>query len=840
MRDDITRSGAAGRASGARLENLPLDRRSWDKAWTAFMAEDYEASLTSARHCLDAVGGSESPNLGPVNLVPDPGVPTVRDCVLLCARNLYHLDRFDEFEMLQASAGRWGMIPERMPELDAVEMSFACKRGEYVKVVEEATAFIDKHRRSLPPVIADFLYLRGLARSHLGDPEQAREDAEAAYSLFRVLERPFDGARTANLMGILQFRSARYDRAGDWFRRALDLHERLGMRKNMGGNRLNMGICCYKRGDFAEAMVEFRAATRLLEDVDAEVSLCRAAIAQGNTHRLLREFRQARKRLLQAYEDASRLRLSREEALALEFLGDVCLDEDQVDKARRYYSRALAIGRSIAPEGDVVMEVLRRQGQCLVRLGRMNEALTVLGRALTLARRQGDRCEEGVIRRTLCEALLGLGDLESAAEYIQQSAQLLEEVGARYELALTQVVLASVQMARLDSGLVADQAELLDEAWHAAMSALDCFLKVDVDQPILTTRRLLTSISRRRVEEDPAVLIPPSAVDTDRVGEPVRAAGPIVHVSACMRDLIQLADAFADSGEPVLVSGATGTGKEVFARRLHDKSGRRAKKLVCVNVAAIPDGVFDREFFGHVRGSFSGAERDGIGLAAQADGGTLFLDEIGELPLELQPKLLRLLQDGTYQAIGDPAERRVNIRLVAATNADLQDLVATGRFRADLYYRLKILELKLPPITQRREDILPLLGHFLCESAGRRVEIREFFNPTSIEAMQHYDWPGNVREIAMVARQAMVQLASRGRVCVEVGLTTDDAVFFAGPLPAGLEMEASALPHDEMGRSRILLALAEAEGNRAKAARRLGVSRSTLYRRMEKLGIAGR
>ena len=146
-----------------------------------------------------------------------------------------------------------------------------------------------------------------------------------------------------------------------------------------------------------------------------------------------------------------------------------------------------------------------------------------------------------------------------------------------------------------------------------------------------------------------------------------------------MRDLIQLSDAFADSDEPVLITGATGTGKELFARRLHQKSGRRAGELVCVNVSAIPESIFAREFFGHTKGSFSGADRDGIGLAAKADGGTLFLDEIGDLPLELQPQLLRLLQDGTYQAIGDPAERRTNIRLVAATNADLQKLVAEGQ-----------------------------------------------------------------------------------------------------------------------------------------------------------------
>jgi transcriptional regulator with GAF, ATPase, and Fis domain len=269
-------------------------------------------------------------------------------------------------------------------------------------------------------------------------------------------------------------------------------------------------------------------------------------------------------------------------------------------------------------------------------------------------------------------------------------------------------------------------------------------------------------------------------------------------------------------------------------------------------VAAIPESLFAREIFGHTRGAFSGADRDGIGLAAQADGGTLFLDEIGDLPLELQPQLLRLLQDGTYQAIGDPTERRSDIRLIAATNTDLHKLVAEGKFRADLFYRLKILELKLPPITERTEDILPLLRYFLTVASGRPVELSDFFSQQSLDRMLHYAWPGNVREIAMVARQAKVQRDSTGEVRVEVGSPAGPSCCFQGPghgpgvsHPARTRLRVVNGGNNrkldaEAGRSRILLALAETDGNRAEAARRLGVSRSTLYRQMEKLGIGGK
>jgi DNA-binding NtrC family response regulator/tetratricopeptide (TPR) repeat protein len=832
------------------LRDLTLDPETWQEAWQAHLDEDYETSLAVARRCLDEVDAGKP---APLSLVPDPAAPTVQDAVVLCAKNLFQLDRYEDFEVLLASAGRWGMVAAKTPALDVVQLAFACKRGDYVQVVDEASKFIEANRHRLPPVIAEFLYLRGLAFSHLGDPVRAREDAEAAYAVFKVLDREFESARTANLLGIVAFRSADYKSAILWFGRALDLHTQLGMIKNMGGNRLNIGIAYYKQGLFSRSLTELNAALRLLKEVGARVSLCRCGIALGNTLRLQRDFEGAREKLLTAYEEANRLMLSREEALALEFMGDVCRDEGAIDKARRYYSRALAIGRSIAPDGDIVLEVLRRQGECLEKLGRFSEALKVLGTALTLARRLGDRFEEGVVRRVLAETLLGLGDLDSASHHGREAVRLLEEVGARHELALALMTSARARVAGLDSGLCNDPSRLLDDAWQGTMTALDLFLKMDVDHWTLVARKLLAQISERRAEHEQTERM---IVAADRMhGSSPRQSvpSPIIHVSSRMRDLIQLSDAFADSDEPVLITGATGTGKELFARRLHQKSGRRGGELVCVNVSAIPDSLFAREVFGHTRGSFSGADRDGIGLAAKADGGTLFLDEIGDLPLDLQPQLLRLLQDGTYQALGDPSQRKTNIRLIAATNADLPGLVAEGKFRADLFYRLKILELKLPPLTERKEDILPLLRHFLALASGGPVELSDFFDQESLNRMLHYPWPGNVREVGMVARQAKVQKDSCGKIAVEVGSPEGKTWCFQGPRGLGGIVDpkrarlrvvsggrAGRTTDPEAGRSRILLALAETDGNRAEAARRLGVSRSTLYRQMDKLGIAGK
>lgn len=806
--------------------------------WYAFHKEDHSESIRLLRKCLDGMD-PEREHDAHLALVPDHcPVPLVRNAVILWSRNLLHMDRFEEFQVLLASSERSELVDRDDVELAAIGLAFALKQSDYLEVVDVSTLYIQGNRSQLPPPIAEYLYLRARAYGNLGETSLAREDAEAAHAVFRLLGRDHASAKAANYLGVLASRESDFSQAITWYQRSLVINRRLGLNRNMGGNRLNIGIAFYKQGLFRDALVELRSASNLMGESAAEAPVCRANIAMGNVHRLLRDFTPAKTRLLRAFEDATRLQMPREEALALEFLGDLARDEGHLETARRYYSRAMAIGRTIAPDGDIVMEVFRRQGECLEMMGRQSEALPVLGHALTSARRLGDRFEEGVTSRIMARNLLGLGDLDGAIHYATESVTLLQAVNARFQLAQAKMYRAEIYLARLESGLADDPSGLLDLAWQDAMAALDSFLKTDVEYWIVGARKMLDDLSGKRVHQSRANKQRGAMVASGSGLRPVETNHAIVHVSACMRDLIQMTDAFADSGEPVLVTGETGTGKELFARRLHEKSARRSGNLVCVNVAAIPQNLFDREFFGHVKGSFTGAEDSGLGYAGQADGGTLFLDEIGELPMDLQPKLLRLLQDGTYNAIGDPNTRHANIRLVAATNADLKARVEQGKFRADLYYRLRILELQLPPVSSRREDILPLMGHFLALAAGGTVQLQEYFNAASCDALRQYDWPGNVREIAMVARQARVQLESRGKVRIE--LETDTGiVILTGPQDEGaLSMPVAEPGSLVTGRTRIILALTETDGNRAKAAKLLGVSRSTLYRHMERMGIA--
>jgi formate hydrogenlyase transcriptional activator len=283
----------------------------------------------------------------------------------------------------------------------------------------------------------------------------------------------------------------------------------------------------------------------------------------------------------------------------------------------------------------------------------------------------------------------------------------------------------------------------------------------------------------------------------------------------------------------VLIRGETGTGKELIARAIHHRSSRRERTFVKLNCAAIPMGLLESELFGHEKGAFTGAIAHKIGRFELAHQGTLFLDEVGDIPLELQPKLLRVLQEQEFERLGSPRTIQVNVRLVAATNRDLLRMVAEGQFRKDLYYRLNVFPVMLPPLRQRREDIPRLARHFVQKFAkrmGRRVET---IPGEVLTALTAYSWPGNIRELENLIERAVI--LSPGRVLqVPVGELKADA---------GLDQPSASANGTliDVERDHILHALREANwvlGGPSGAAARLGMKRSTLHWKMKKLGIS--
>jgi transcriptional regulator with GAF, ATPase, and Fis domain len=232
--------------------------------------------------------------------------------------------------------------------------------------------------------------------------------------------------------------------------------------------------------------------------------------------------------------------------------------------------------------------------------------------------------------------------------------------------------------------------------------------------------------------------------------------GEIIGRSGALQKALHQVELVAPTDAGVLVTGESGTGKELFARAIHERSGRHARPLITVNCAAIPRDLFESEFFGHVKGAFTGALRDRVGRFQLADHGTIFLDEVGETPLEVQPKLLRILQDGQFEPVGDDRTRRVDVRVIAATNRDLRAEVEAGRFRRDLYYRLSVFPIEVPPLRDRVGDVARLAAHFAARAARRLGLPEPRLLASEVRRLENYDWPGNVRELEHIVERAVI------------------------------------------------------------------------------------
>jgi DNA-binding NtrC family response regulator len=303
----------------------------------------------------------------------------------------------------------------------------------------------------------------------------------------------------------------------------------------------------------------------------------------------------------------------------------------------------------------------------------------------------------------------------------------------------------------------------------------------------------------------------------------------VVADSPAMKSVLNLVERIGPADANVLITGENGTGKEVITRLLHSISSRRAKPLISLNAGALAEGVFESELFGHVRGAFTDAKSDRVGRFELADGGTLFLDEIGNVPLNLQAKLLRVLETGEFERVGSSKTQKVNVRLLSATNADLHAEVAQGRFRQDLLFRLNTVEIRLPPLRDRLEDIPVLAEHFLKLHRERCRRPIMGFTPEALDALRHHLWPGNVRELDHVIERAV--LMSPGNI-----VTAFDLALEATP-DARMSARLEEMSLEDAERLLIKKALARFEGNANRAAEALGLSRSALYRRLQKYGL---
>jgi len=377
------------------------------------------------------------------------------------------------------------------------------------------------------------------------------------------------------------------------------------------------------------------------------------------------------------------------------------------------------------------------------------------------------------------------------------------------------------------------------EGWRAT-------LKFEGSSPRLVSITTAPMVTDHSTICDPLVryliLLRPAEDEATCNDAPVFCSGAVA-CSAPMQRIFRLVEALQHSEATVLITGESGTGKEIVARAVHQNSPRSGGPFVGVNCAALPADLLESELFGHVRGAFTGAVRDRIGRFELASLGTLFLDEIGDLPPQLQVKLLRVLQERQYERVGESSTRTTHARIIAATNVDLRTALRQGRIREDLYYRLCVVPIEVPPLRARREDIPPLVQHLLSRITSQRGLVRRI-SPQAMRLLLDYSWPGNVRELANVLEYAM-EVARRETILPDdlpqeiVQAPLSGATLFEdGPksMSTGLADFAHAATQTPEA-ARLLLVLEKHHWKRASAAKELGLSRSTLWRKMRELNL---
>ncbi|HOB99740.1 MAG TPA: sigma 54-interacting transcriptional regulator, partial [Verrucomicrobiota bacterium] len=321
-----------------------------------------------------------------------------------------------------------------------------------------------------------------------------------------------------------------------------------------------------------------------------------------------------------------------------------------------------------------------------------------------------------------------------------------------------------------------------------------------------------------------------------------KAFGDLIGRSAALRQVVSQIDLVAPTDASVLILGETGTGKDLVAHEIHRRSGRRDGPMIRVNCASIPKDLFESEFFGHVQGAFTGAIKDRAGRFETAERGTIFLDEIGEIPLEMQGKLLRVLHEKRYERVGEDRTRHSNVRVIGATNRDLKKAVAAGRFREDLYYRLHVFPIHVAPLRERRDDIPLLAEHFVELSVKELRCLRPRLTRAGVAGLEAYDWPGNVRELRNVIERAVI-LARGGPLQFDLPVADPAPTLCASKARSGHAADPEFLTEAEMEnhqRENLLAVLGKAGWKikgRNGAAELLGIKPTTLLSRMKKMGL---
>jgi len=718
--------------------------------------------------------------------------------------------------------------------------------------------------------LAQIQFKLGVVYSDLGDLKNAELQFRDSASTYRRVEDKKGIVRAYNALSRIFFTKARYDLAIEYLNDGLEYCEELQDQNLSASMTGNLGTVYMIVDRWEKAKQNLLNSLELNRICKNESNVCRSYLSLGYLSILLREFPKGEEYLQEAFRIIFENSFAREAAIYHEYSGEMAFVQGEWERAYQHYLKAIELGEQIAPQSAIISQAYRLKAELEAERGELEKAVKSCEQSLLASKRIGERLEEAITYRILGRVYSQNGHPELVKKNFTQSTNMLEEIGVKHELAKAYLDMGKSNgfnfwekmkfLARAE-----DLASQLDSSYYLAKihaTLAELYLQNGTPDEAMRYFTQAKCVFERLNEKADLKLL--SALEKKLCS--IRSPQQVISVnsssdSSCANfitqdkttlDILKTINQVKDSDITIVLEGETGTGKDLLAKWIHYTSNRKAHKFVVVNCAALPETLFESELFGHKKGSFTGAVADKSGLLDEAGEGTLYLDEIGEVPLSVQVKLLRAIEEKEITRIGEVKPRKVDFRVIAATNRDLDELVKEGKFRSDLFYRLNVIRYKLPPLREKKEDVPLLAEHFLKKySPSGTKQLSPEGDPSSLskvptldpkimELFLNYDWPGNVRELENEVKRLLIASFGEGRISCE--LLVQGLKKFTNGSKFGVNGKSSQ-PHsllsqlDKYEREQIEKALAKCNGVKTRAARLLNIDEALLRYKMKKYNI---
>ena len=642
--------------------------------------------------------------------------------------------------------------------------------GSYQEALESAqkaiSIFINLHEELK---IAQTEFLSGLIYIAIGELKSAETEIRDALTGYRRTN-DFKGiisclSRISNIEAI----KGNYSKSIEYLQDALFYAGKSGESKQKAFLYGNLGERFLMIGNWKEAEKNLLLNIELNRQADNEINLCKGLLSLGYVYFLKREFIKAKNVYVESLSLIQKNNCVRELTIYHEFSGELAFVQGDYRSAEDHYNKVLEIMEERAPEGDMISQTYRLLADLQVTKKEYDEAFSSCQKALKVSKSLGERFEESACYRILGQiytARMSLeikGDKEKARENFNRSLSIFQEIQAKYELAKTYLEAGKSnsfdyyeRMKYL--GTAEDIFRELESEYHLGLVNLAhshlFFEKQEYESASLFLKDA-EKVFRELGEEKELVSVSDFRNKLSRYNSELEVTdsekrysfSQIVTQNQKMLDIIEQVKRIKDMDMTILIEGETGTGKDLLAKCIHYESKRKNKKFVVAQCSAVPETLLENALFGHIKGAYTGADESSVGLFEEATGGTLYIDEIAEIPLSIQVKLLRAIEEKEITWIGETKPKKIDVRIIASTSRDLTERVSKELFRKDLYFRLNTFNLKLPPLRERKEDILLLIEYFLKETGTAEDNLKLLDYPELIDRIQEYDWPGNVREL---------------------------------------------------------------------------------------------